>query len=115
MTRDLKHVIVYGAFGLLLGAKIVEVLLTRTDTSLLDWWLLLIGVVAAIVHYLPTKEATDKPEVTATTDSKPQPKDAPAEPPLVLRDPADLERGPTAAGHPAASTAGREDERDGFV
>ena len=98
MTRDLKHVIVYGAFGLLLGAKIVEVLLTRTDTSLLDWWLLLIGVVAAVVHYLPT--------------ANPNPKDAPAEPPLVLRDPADLERGPTAAGHPATPY---EDERDGFV
>ena len=108
MTRDLKHVIVYGAFGLLLGAKIVEVLLTRTDTSLLDWWLLLVGAVAAVVHYLPT--ATE--EAKAQPPDKPHPEDAPAEPPLVLRDPADLERGPTAAGHPATPY---EDERDGFV
>ena len=104
MTRDLKHVIIYGAFGLLLGAKIVEVLLTRTDTSLLDWWLLVIGVVAAVIHYLPTAkpDAADEPEDT-----------------LVLRDPTHLERSRTPERDPAAATAtGGEREEDaggGFV
>ena len=108
MTRDLKHVIVYGAFGLLLGAKIVEVLLTRSDTSLMDWWLLLIGVVAAIVHYLPTD-----PERPA---EKPQSADEAPEETLVLRDPAHPERSAAPTRHPAAAPAGADRERDdGFV
>ena len=108
MTRDLKHVIIYGAFGLLLGAKIVEVLLTRTDTSLLDWWLLVVGVVAAVIHYLPTAKPTtaDEPEDT-----------------LVLRDPTHLERSRPPERDPAAATAARgggepereEDAGGGFV
>ena len=107
MTRDLKHVIIYGAFGLLLGAKIVEVLLTRTDTSLVDWWLLVIGVVAAVIHYLPTTkpESADEPEDT-----------------LVLRDPTHPERSkaperdptPAAAEQPATQHEDSGD-RGGFV
>ncbi|WP_238752263.1 hypothetical protein [Neolewinella maritima] len=100
MTRDLKHVIIYGAFGLLLGAKVVEVLLTRTDTSLLDWWLLIIGVVAAVIHYLPTTKPTaaDEPDDT-----------------LVLRDPAHLERSrpPERDAAAAASAPGAERTADG--
>ncbi|MBB4080422.1 hypothetical protein GGR28_003056 [Lewinella aquimaris] len=82
MTREHKHVIIYGAFGLLLGTKIVEVLLTRTDTGIIDWWLLLIGVGAAIVHYLPVNEKSEPGDDTR----KNEPKFGEEEDTLVLRD-----------------------------
>lgn len=90
MTRDLKHVVIYGAFGLLLGAKIVEVLLTRSDTGIMDWWLLLVGLGAAVVHYLPVKE---KPRSTPDTPHESKPAAKPEDDDtLVLRDHPDLER-----------------------
>ncbi|WP_198661672.1 hypothetical protein [Lewinella sp. IMCC34183] len=105
MTRELKHVVVYGAFGLLLGAKIVEVLLTRTDTGIMDWWLLLVGLGAAIVHYLPTSEkqtpAADDPRQAAPEPDAEEPET------LVLRDYPDLERGGYPGHHPAAPDGNR--------
>ncbi|MCP9234713.1 hypothetical protein [Lewinella sp. JB7] len=90
MTREHKHVIVYGAFGLLLGAKIVEVLLTRSDTGIIDWWLLLIGLAAAVVHYLPV---TEKSERQNDQHQKEPTADEAASDTLVLRDHPDPERG----------------------
>ena len=105
MTQDLKHIIVYGAFGLLLGTKLVEVLFTRTDTGLMDWWLLLIGVGAAVVHYLPLKDKTTKDaKRPASSDKRREDEDT-----LVLRDHPDAERGPVHRRDPAAADRGTPD------
>lgn len=95
MTRDIKHVVIYGAFGLLLGAKIVEVLLTRSDTGIIDWWLLLIGLGAALVHYLPTRDNTDEDD-PPNPSARPEAEDDDT---LVLRDHSDLERSDQPARH----------------
>ncbi|WP_211097060.1 hypothetical protein [Neolewinella litorea] len=97
MTRELKHVVIYGAFGLLLGTKIVEVLLTRTDTGIMDWWLLLIGLGAALVHYLPTRDKTDEDDPRKQS-AEPEEEDHDT---LVLRDHPDLERSGEPRRHPA--------------
>jgi hypothetical protein len=91
MTRDVKHAIVYGAFGLLLGAKIVEVIVSRPDVSLIDWWLLLIGIGAAIVHYLPTRDQAARRDDPNKTQASLPP--AAEDDTLVLRDYPDPERG----------------------
>ena len=105
MTQDLKHIIVYGAFGLLLGTKIVEVLFTRTDTGLMDWWLLLIGVGAAVVHYLPLKEKTPPDDQRPASSAAPRED----EDTLVLRDHPDAERGPLHRRDPATADRGTAD------
>ncbi|MGB3800638.1 MAG: hypothetical protein WA952_12560 [Lewinella sp.] len=104
MTQDLKQVIVYGAFGLLLGTKIVEVLFTRTDTGIMDWWLLLIGLGAAAVHYFPTRSKSAPADDSRSERADTRRND---EETLVLRDHPDTERGPVSrsdANPPAHST-----------
>lgn len=54
MKSETKQIIIYGAFGLLLGAKLVDVLFN--GGGLLDWWLLLMGLAAAFIHYLPATQ-----------------------------------------------------------
>ncbi|PPK85229.1 hypothetical protein CLV84_2121 [Neolewinella xylanilytica] len=98
MTQDLKQIVIYGAFGLLLGAKIVEVLLTRSDTGIIDWWLLLIGVGAAVVHYFPTKakpQSADAPRQAAFDATRDD------EDTLVLRDHPNAERGSVHRSNPS--------------
>ncbi len=107
MTRDHQHAIVYGAFGLLLGAKIVEVLLSRSDTGFIDWWLLLIGVGAAIVHYLPVTEKSAPADDSRNTAAPSE--DAGDDDTLVLRDHPYPERGRTPGGDPAAADGDRPD------
>jgi hypothetical protein len=95
MLASTKQIIIYGAFGLLLGAKIVEVLLAG-GAGLLDWWLLGIGLAAAIIHYLPEqKNATSQSSQASCAADHANDIDA-----LVLRDPADVERSSHAAHHP---------------
>ncbi|NJB85943.1 hypothetical protein GGR26_001711 [Lewinella marina] len=106
MTRELKHVIVYGAFGLLLGTKIVEVLLTRSDTGIIDWWLLLIGLGAALVHYLPTRDNTPEEDDPPHQSTTPEDEDHDT---LVLRDHPDPERGGQPQRHPAPAPRGARD------
>lgn len=110
MTRELKHVVIYGAFGLLLGTKIVEVLLTRSDTGLIDWWLLLIGLGAALVHYLPTRDNSVEDDPShPTTDPESDDHDT-----LVLRDHPDLERS-GAHRHHAGPAAQQRSPADPFI
>lgn len=113
MTREHKHIIVYGAFGLLLGAKIVEVLLTRSDTGLLDWWLLLIGLSAAIVHYLPVSEQAVE-EQPKEGDDQGTPAGKP-EDTLVLRNHTHLKRTPLARRDLEPLNARRDGSDDPFV
>lgn len=95
MLASTKQVIIYGAFGLLLGAKIVEVLLTG-GAGLLDWWLLIIGLAAAIVHYLPEqKNAADQPPREHYLTDREAGHDT-----LVLRDHSDPERSDRAPRYP---------------
>lgn len=54
MKTETKQIIIYGAFGLLLGAKLIDVLFN--GGGLFDWWILLIGLLAAFFHYLPTRK-----------------------------------------------------------
>ena len=95
MLASTKQIIIYGAFGLLLGAKIVEVLLAG-GAGLLDWWLLIIGLTAAIIHYLPEQKnaASQSSKESYFTDRKID-NDA-----LVLRDHSDIERNNYAANYP---------------
>jgi hypothetical protein len=87
MLASTKQIIIYGAFGLLLGAKIVEVLLAG-GAGQLDWWLLIIGLAAAIIHYLPErKNAVSQPPKEPYSTNRAIDNDA-----LVLRDPTDVER-----------------------
>gem|GEM_PF-4535482 len=58
MNPATKQIIIYGAFGLLLGAKIIDVLFT--GGGLLDWWVLLMGLAAAVIHYLPVRKNETK-------------------------------------------------------
>jgi hypothetical protein len=95
MLASTKQIIIYGAFGLLLGAKIVEVLLAG-GAGLLDWWLLIIGLAAAIIHYLPEqKNAASQSSKESYSSDRSIDIDA-----LVLRDPTDVERGNHAANDP---------------
>jgi len=95
MLASTKQVIIYGAFGLLLGAKIVEVLLAG-GAGLLDWWLLIIGLAAAFIHYLPEqKNAPRQPQKEQSFADRKIDHDA-----LVLRDPSDVERNGLAASYP---------------
>ncbi|WP_052333897.1 hypothetical protein [Neolewinella persica] len=95
MLASTKQIIIYGAFGLLLGAKIVEVLLAG-GAGLLDWWLLIIGLTAAIVHYLPEHKDAANKSLREQRHSEQEPQhDA-----LVLRDPADAERSDLTAHYP---------------
>ena len=113
MTREHKHIIVYGAFGLLLGAKIVEVLLTRSDTGFFDWWLLLIGICAAIVHYLPVNEQAKREQPREGHDEG-----TPGERPedtLVLRNHTHLKRTPPPGRHLEPLNARRDGSDDPFV
>ncbi|MFK8161065.1 MAG: hypothetical protein AB8H12_01270 [Lewinella sp.] len=95
MLASTKQIIIYGAFGLLLGAKIVEVLLAG-GAGLLDWWLLIIGLAAAIIHYLPEQKdvANQSPREQRYYEQEPE-QDA-----LVLRDPTDAERSDYAPRNP---------------
>jgi hypothetical protein len=95
MLASTKQIIIYGAFGLLLGAKIVEVLLAG-GAGLLDWWLLIIGLTAAIIHYLPEQKnaVSQPPRESYFTDRKTD-NDG-----LVLRDSSDIERNDHAANYP---------------
>jgi hypothetical protein len=95
MLASTKQIIIYGAFGLLLGAKIVEVLLAG-GAGLLDWWLLIIGLAAAIVHYLPERKDVANQPPREQHYAEQEPKDDA----LVLLDPADAERGELAAHYP---------------
>ncbi len=54
MKTETKQIIIYGAFGLLLGAKLIDVLFN--GGGLFDWWVLLIGLLAAFIHYLPARK-----------------------------------------------------------
>ena len=54
MKPETKQIIIYGAFGLLLGAKLIDVLFN--GGGLIDWWVLLIGLLAAFIHYLPARK-----------------------------------------------------------
>lgn len=64
MKPETKQIIIYGAFGLLLGAKLIDVLFN--GGGLLDWWILLIGLAAAFIHYLPAR----KDETTKEQDGR---------------------------------------------
>ncbi|WP_173021313.1 hypothetical protein [Lewinella sp. W8] len=100
MKQGIQQILIYGAFGLLLGAKMVEVLI-NDGVGLFDYWLLGIGLAAAIIHYLPKKhEATDHERSHSQ---------AYGEDTLVLRDHSRLERGqhPEAADTDAFGYASR--------
>jgi hypothetical protein len=94
MKQGTQQIFIYGAFGLFLGAKIVEVLI-NDGVGLFDYWLLGIGLAAAIIHYLPRKhEATDQ----KGNHSRPYEEDT-----LVLRDHSRFER----SRHPETASADR--------
>ena len=94
MQKNTKQIIIYGAFGLLLGAKIVEVLFIG-GAGLLDWWLLLMGAAAAIVHYLP-----EKADASSTAQEQGWSAESSTDSPLVLRDYPDTQRGRTPTAYP---------------
>ena len=85
MTKDTKQIIIYGAFGLLLGAKLTDVLFN--GGGLLDWWLLLLGIAAAIIHYLPVSQDEKRQEQDGQTAGGKDDNET-----LVLRDHPDPER-----------------------
>ena len=113
MTREHKHVIIYGAFGLLLGAKVVEVILTRSDVGFFDYWLLLIGVTAAVIHYLPTTEhkRTNHERGEQSGDRE---REQGSEDTLVLRNHTHIKRSPPPR-RDAAPLSRRDREADPFV
>jgi hypothetical protein len=85
MKSEIKQIIIYGAFGLLLGAKLIDVLFN--GGGLLDWWLLLMGLAAAIIHYLPASKDEKKQEQDGQTTGRNDDNET-----LVLRDHPDPER-----------------------
>lgn len=104
----IKQTLIYGAFGILLGSKLVE-MMTTGGHSLLDWWVLLLGLGAAIVHYLPAgikNSASEHDGYSAQGRSTNHFHSEPEEE-LVLHNHPHAERGKVITGHPQ-SLEGRE-------
>ncbi len=55
MKRQNKNTLIWLMFGIYLGTFIARALTNLEGTKILDWALILAGIIVAILHYSPDK------------------------------------------------------------
>lgn len=62
LKRDQKNILIWGMFGVYLGIMITTCFSNPNETSLLQWVLMILSLVIAMMHFIPDQSEQSNPQ-----------------------------------------------------